>query len=114
MKPIPVAFHIGPLQVHTYGIGLAVTFWFGFVYFERRLRKNGYQRVVCLARTKRRFPSNSLRPTQLTGPADAASHTRRPQDDAFDGVSAEQARNDSRYLLVPEEHVASRPRRPPQ
>ena len=42
MKPIPVAFHIGPLQVHTYGIGLALTFWFGFVYFERRLRKNGY------------------------------------------------------------------------
>ena len=23
MKPIPVVFHIGPLQVHTYGIGLA-------------------------------------------------------------------------------------------
>jgi phosphatidylglycerol:prolipoprotein diacylglycerol transferase len=28
MKPIPVVFHIGPLQVHTYGIGLALTFWF--------------------------------------------------------------------------------------
>jgi phosphatidylglycerol:prolipoprotein diacylglycerol transferase len=42
MKPIPVAFHIGPIQVHTYGIGLAVTFWFAFTYFERRLRKNGY------------------------------------------------------------------------
>ena len=42
MKPIPVDFHIGPLQVHTYGIGLALTFWFGFAYFERRLRKNGY------------------------------------------------------------------------
>jgi len=42
MNPIPVAFHIGPLQVHTYGIGLALTFWFGFVYFERRLKKNGY------------------------------------------------------------------------
>jgi phosphatidylglycerol---prolipoprotein diacylglyceryl transferase len=42
MKPIPVAFHIGPLEVHTYGIGLALTFWFGFVYFERRLRRNGY------------------------------------------------------------------------
>ena len=38
MKPIPVDFHIGPLQVHTYGIGLALTFWFGFTYFERRLR----------------------------------------------------------------------------
>ncbi|HMD45396.1 MAG TPA: prolipoprotein diacylglyceryl transferase family protein [Acidimicrobiales bacterium] len=43
MKPIPVAFHIGPLEVHTYGIGLALTFWFGFVYFERRLRANGYR-----------------------------------------------------------------------
>jgi prolipoprotein diacylglyceryltransferase len=43
MKPIPVQFHIGPLQVHTYGIGLALTFWFGFVYFERRLRKEGYR-----------------------------------------------------------------------
>ena len=38
MKPIPVAFHIGPLEVHTYGIGLAVTFWFAYCYFERRLR----------------------------------------------------------------------------
>lgn len=43
MKPIPVAFHIGPLEVHTYGIGLALTFWFGFVYFERRLKRNGYR-----------------------------------------------------------------------
>jgi phosphatidylglycerol:prolipoprotein diacylglycerol transferase len=42
MKPFPVAFHIGPLEVHTYGIGLALTFWFGFVYFERRLKRNGY------------------------------------------------------------------------
>jgi phosphatidylglycerol:prolipoprotein diacylglycerol transferase len=43
MKPIPVAFHIGPLEVHTYGIGLALTFWFGLVYFERRLKRNGYR-----------------------------------------------------------------------
>ena len=43
MKPIPVDFHIGPLQVHTYGIGLALTFWFAFTYFERRLQKNGYR-----------------------------------------------------------------------
>ena len=43
MKPIPVAFHIGPLEVHTYGIGLAVTFAFAYFYFERRLRRNGYQ-----------------------------------------------------------------------
>ncbi len=43
MKPIPVAFHIGPLEVHTYGIGLAVTFWFAYWYFERRLRARGYR-----------------------------------------------------------------------
>jgi len=42
VKPIPVSFHIGPLVVHTYGIGLAITFWFAYRYFERRLRTNGY------------------------------------------------------------------------
>ncbi len=42
MKPIPVVFHIGPLQIHTYGIGLAVTFWFAYRYFARRLRAHGY------------------------------------------------------------------------
>jgi phosphatidylglycerol:prolipoprotein diacylglycerol transferase len=41
MKPIPVAFHIGPIEVHTYGIGLAIAFWFGYVYFCRRLRARG-------------------------------------------------------------------------
>ncbi len=43
MKPIPVEFHIGPLVVHTYGIGLAITFWFAYRYFERRLRDRGYR-----------------------------------------------------------------------
>jgi phosphatidylglycerol:prolipoprotein diacylglycerol transferase len=42
MKPIPVAFHIGPLEIHTYGIGLAITFWFAYRYLERRLRRHGY------------------------------------------------------------------------
>jgi phosphatidylglycerol---prolipoprotein diacylglyceryl transferase len=42
VKPIPVSFHIGPLVVHTYGLGLAVTFWFAYWYFERRLRARGY------------------------------------------------------------------------
>lgn len=42
MRPIPVVFHIWKLQIHTYGIGLAVTFWFAFRYFERRLRSRGY------------------------------------------------------------------------
>jgi prolipoprotein diacylglyceryltransferase len=43
VKPIPVSFHIGPLVVHTYGIGLAVTFWFAYRYFERRLRSRGFR-----------------------------------------------------------------------
>jgi len=43
MKPIPVSFHVGPLLVHTYGIGLAITFWFAYRYFERRLRARGYR-----------------------------------------------------------------------
>jgi len=42
VRPIPVVFHLGPLQVHTYGIGLALTFWFGYRYFARRLRAHGY------------------------------------------------------------------------
>jgi phosphatidylglycerol---prolipoprotein diacylglyceryl transferase len=42
MKPIPVAFHIGPLEVHTYGIGLAITFWFAYRYCARRLAARGY------------------------------------------------------------------------
>lgn len=42
MKPIPVVFHLGPLQIHTYGIGLAVTFWIAYRYFERRLAKRGF------------------------------------------------------------------------
>ena len=42
MRPIPVAFHIWFLEVHTYGIGLALTFWFGLRYTERRLRSRGY------------------------------------------------------------------------
>jgi phosphatidylglycerol---prolipoprotein diacylglyceryl transferase len=42
VRPIPVVFHLGPLAVHTYGIGLALTFWFGYRYFARRLRHAGF------------------------------------------------------------------------
>ena len=42
MRPIPVAFHVWFVEVHTYGIGLALTFWFGLRYTERRLRRAGY------------------------------------------------------------------------
>ncbi|NNN19163.1 MAG: hypothetical protein HKL84_04840 [Acidimicrobiaceae bacterium] len=42
MRPIPVDFNIGPLTIHTYGIGLAITFYFAYRYYDRRLRNNGY------------------------------------------------------------------------
>ena len=42
MRPIPVAFHLWFLEIHTYGIGLALTFWFGLRYTERRLGRAGY------------------------------------------------------------------------
>jgi phosphatidylglycerol:prolipoprotein diacylglycerol transferase len=45
VKPIPVVFHIGALQIHTYGIGLAITFWISYRYFARRLRAHGYDDV---------------------------------------------------------------------
>lgn len=41
MKPVPVLFHLGPLTIHTYGVGLAVTFVFALWYFTRRLREAG-------------------------------------------------------------------------
>jgi phosphatidylglycerol:prolipoprotein diacylglycerol transferase len=43
MRPIPTSFHVGPLEIHTYGIGLAITYWFAYVYFERRLEARGYR-----------------------------------------------------------------------
>ena len=43
MRPIPTSFNLGPLELHTYGIGLALTFWFAYRYFERRLTKFGYR-----------------------------------------------------------------------
>jgi phosphatidylglycerol:prolipoprotein diacylglycerol transferase len=42
VHPIPTSFHLGPLQIHTYGIGLAITFWVAYRYFEHRLAKRGF------------------------------------------------------------------------
>ena len=42
MRPIPTSFHLGPVEIHTYGIGLAIAFWVGYRYFEHRLAKRGY------------------------------------------------------------------------
>lgn len=35
-------FHLGPLDIHTYGIGLALTFWFALWYMRRRFQAVGY------------------------------------------------------------------------
>jgi phosphatidylglycerol:prolipoprotein diacylglycerol transferase len=42
VRPIPIVFHLGPLQIHTYGIGLAITFIFATWYLARRFRHAGY------------------------------------------------------------------------
>jgi phosphatidylglycerol:prolipoprotein diacylglycerol transferase len=42
VKPIPISFKIGFLTIHTYGIGLAVTFYIGYKLFERALKKKNY------------------------------------------------------------------------
>ena len=42
MRPIPVSFHIGPLVLHLYGLGLAITFFFAAWYLAHRLRARGY------------------------------------------------------------------------
>ncbi|HUL85418.1 MAG TPA: prolipoprotein diacylglyceryl transferase family protein [Actinomycetota bacterium] len=41
MRPIPIVFHLGPLPIHTYGIGLALTFVFGTWYLTKRFRDAG-------------------------------------------------------------------------
>lgn len=41
MEPIPVVLHLGPLSVHTYGLGLAITFYVAFRLLERRLGRAG-------------------------------------------------------------------------
>lgn len=42
MRPIPTAFHIGPLEFHTYGLGLAIAFYVAWRYFVARVRARGY------------------------------------------------------------------------
>jgi len=41
MRPIPIVFHVGPVQIHTYGIGLAITFLFSSWYLVKRFRDAG-------------------------------------------------------------------------
>jgi phosphatidylglycerol:prolipoprotein diacylglycerol transferase len=39
VEPIPVIIHLGPLSIHTYGIGLALTFAFAAWYLTKRLER---------------------------------------------------------------------------
>lgn len=39
MRPIPIVFHVGPLEIHAYGIGLAITFIVSAWYLGRRFRR---------------------------------------------------------------------------
>ena len=41
MRPIPTAFHIGPLEFHTYGLGLAIAFYVAWRYLVARVRARG-------------------------------------------------------------------------
>jgi phosphatidylglycerol---prolipoprotein diacylglyceryl transferase len=42
VRPIPTAFHIGPLELHTYGLGLAIAFYVAWRYLVARARSHGY------------------------------------------------------------------------
>jgi len=42
VRPIPTAFHIGPLELHTYGLGLAVAFYIAWRYLVARTRAREY------------------------------------------------------------------------
>jgi phosphatidylglycerol:prolipoprotein diacylglycerol transferase len=43
VRPIPTAFHVGPLELHTYGLGLAVAFYVAWRYLVVRARRRGYE-----------------------------------------------------------------------
>lgn len=42
MRPIPTAFHLGPLVLHLYGIGLAIAFYLAYRLLVARVRRAGY------------------------------------------------------------------------
>jgi phosphatidylglycerol:prolipoprotein diacylglycerol transferase len=42
VRPIPTSFHVGPLVLHTYGLGLAIAFYVAWRYLVARARARGY------------------------------------------------------------------------
>ncbi len=45
MRPVPTSFHLGPLVLHTYGLGLAVAAYIAFLYGERRWIARGLSKI---------------------------------------------------------------------
>jgi phosphatidylglycerol---prolipoprotein diacylglyceryl transferase len=43
VRPIPTAFHVGPLELHTYGLGLAVAFYVAWRVLVKRIGDAGYR-----------------------------------------------------------------------
>jgi phosphatidylglycerol---prolipoprotein diacylglyceryl transferase len=43
VRPIPTAFHLGPLELHTYGLGLAIAFYVAWRYLVARARSRGFE-----------------------------------------------------------------------
>jgi phosphatidylglycerol---prolipoprotein diacylglyceryl transferase len=41
VEPVPTSFHLGPLEFHTYGLGLAIAAYVAFRYGEKRLAAKG-------------------------------------------------------------------------
>jgi phosphatidylglycerol---prolipoprotein diacylglyceryl transferase len=42
VRPVPTAFHLGPLELHTYGLGLAIAFYVAWRFLVARARSHGY------------------------------------------------------------------------
>jgi len=42
VRPIPTAFHLGPIELHTYGLGLAIAFYVAWRYLLARAKSRGY------------------------------------------------------------------------
>lgn len=43
MRPIPTSFHVGPLELHTYGFGLAIAFYVAYRLLVARMRRAGHR-----------------------------------------------------------------------
>jgi phosphatidylglycerol---prolipoprotein diacylglyceryl transferase len=43
VRPIPTAFHLGPLELHTYGLGLAIAFYIAWRCLYKRVGDAGYR-----------------------------------------------------------------------